>query len=387
MKILLVILLIIVFAAAVAILFDVVPLVLDMFWRIKIGTLKDERWFDAACDIALKWSKNGLPTVPKTADKRLTVIDRVKGNYKSDTIQSWQTGSLLLSLNEIAADESEKVAHRYINIETGEWLNFINRVDSAFLAYGILSNPKIDSDSVKPAMDATAKMLFDKFDEFGSIPYSQNSEHRYVDTIGLVCPFLMKYSLVYNDEKAMDIAVALIKEYSEYGLHKDFNVPVHCYDDTSKAPLGLYSWGRGCGWWAVGLEESFKILNETDENCFVEEKLIILKNMLSFADAIIKYQSNNGAFDRNIFAVSGADSSATAMISLFLAYIGKLSRRQEYISAAHKAMTYIYSVTRRSGVVDYSQGDTMGIGFYSQESIVLPATQGFALRTYMLLNK
>jgi unsaturated rhamnogalacturonyl hydrolase len=236
-------------------------------------------------------------------------------------------------------------------------------------------------------MKATAHMLLDEYNKHSSIPYTKNPDHRYVDTVGLVCPFLVKYSLVYDDKKAMEAAVALIEEYENLGLHNEFKTPVHCFDVKTKAPLGLYSWGRGCGWWAVGLAESFRILSETDENSFVKEKVVILKNLLSFSAVMVNYQSENGAFDRNIFAHSGADSSATAMIAYMLAYAGELSKNDAFIMSAHKAMDYICSVTRRDGTVDYSQGDTMGIGFYSTRSLVLPVAQGFALRTYNLLNK
>ncbi len=367
--------------------FDAVPMAIDFFKRIKIGTLRDEEWFNAAADSAVKWSVRGLPVVPKIAGKRFGIVDRIKGDYKSSTIQSWQAGSVLLGVDEIDSYAAAQWAMKFIDPETGEWSEPHNRVDFAYLAYGILSCDGIDRYLIKPAMDSTAKFLIDKFHETGSIPYTSDPNLRFVDTIGLACPFLIKFSLVYNNEEAMKAAIKLIKEYEENGLHPEFSLPVHCFNSKTKAPLGLYSWGRGCGWWSVGLAESFMILNETDPDSYFEEKKTILKNLLTFAKTIVSYQSANGSFDRNVFAHSGADSSATAMISYLLAYAGELTGNAEFTDSARKAMDYIYTVTRRDGVVDYSQGDTMGIGFYSQESIVLPATQGFALRTYMILNK
>ncbi len=387
MKILLVILIIAFAGVLAAISFDIVPFVLNTIGRMKIGTLRGDDWFAAATDTAVRWSEKGLPEVPRVAGQRLTVVDRIKKTYKSETIQSWQTGSVLMCLNEIAPEVAKQSALKHIDPQTGEWISFINRVDSAFLAYGILSNPYIDKEFIKPAMKATAEMLLREYDKYGSIPYTKNSDHRYVDTVGLVCPFLVKFALAYDDKKAMDAAVALIEEYENKGLHSEFRTPVHCFNVKTKAPLGLYSWGRGCGWWAVGLAESFRILNETDENTFVKEKIVILKSLLSFAAVMVKYQNDNGAFDRNLFAPSGADSSATAMIAYMLAFAGELSRNEVFTKSAQKAMDYIFSVTRRDGTVDYSQGDTMGIGFYSTQSLVLPAAQGFALRTYNLLNK
>lgn len=386
MIVLLIVLLVIVLVFIAAISFDLVPYFCDMFGRMKIGSLSEEEWIDSACSVAEKWGEKGVPCVPNAAGKRFTVIDRIKGTYKSGSVSAWQNGSVLLSLNEFNKSLSESLVMKFIDAQTGDWLSFVNRVDTAFLAYAIMSNGNISPSSVKPAMDKTADMLLEKFENTGSIPYSENPKHRYVDTVGLVCPFLIKYALVYDNAQAMKAAISLIEEYSQYGMHEKFGLPVHCFDADTKAPLGIYSWGRGCGWWATGLAECFKTLAETDDESFVDEKIIVLKNLLTFAKTIVKFQSSDGAFDRNVFAPSGADSSATAMISFFLAYAGKISKNEEYTASAKKAMKYIYSVTRRDGTVDYSQGDTMGIGFYSQESIVLPATQGFAIRAYMLLD-
>lgn len=370
----------------VALSFDFVPFFADFFMRIKIGTLKNEEWFLAASAVAKKWCDKGLPVVPRVAGNRLKIVDILQKNFKSETIQSWQMGAVLLSVNEIEPAAGTETIYKYINRETGEWLNLPERVDFAFLAYAFLSNPYTDTDLIKPAMDSMVHILLKKHDETGSIPYSGNTSHRYVDTIGLVCPFLFSYSLIYNNPKAMEAAISLIKEYEEYGIHKEFKVPVHCFDADSKAPLGLYSWGRGCGWWAMGLAESFRVLNQTEADCFTQEKTVVLKSLLTFVKTISVYQQNDGSFDRNIFARSGADSSATAMIAYALAYVGKLSNNSVFTQCAKNAMNYLFSVTRRNGVVDYSQGDTMGIGFYSGESIVLPAAQGFALKTYITLN-
>ncbi len=366
--------------------FDLVPFVRDTLDRRNIGSLKDEQWYYAACDTLKKWSEKGVPAVPTEAGKRLVIIDKIKNKYTEKSINAWQNASVLLALNNTDSYAACDFAEKLYTAEDKCSLFNSNKVDVAYLAYAVMQNDSFDADSLKPIMNAIAAMLLDKFQKYGSVPYCDNSDIRFVDTIGLVCPFLIKYSLVYDNELAMDAAISLIKEYSQSGIHDEFGTPVHCFDVKNKAPLGLYSWGRGCGWWATGLTESFMLLQETDENEFVKEKIIILKELLSFADVISKYQSADGSFDRNLFSHSGADSSATAMLTFFLAYAGKISKNDEYIKSANNGMKYIYSVTRCSGIVDYSQGDTMGIGFYSQQSIVMPAAQGFAVRAYDLLK-
>jgi len=44
-------------------------------------------------------------------------------------------------------------------------------------------------------------------------------------------------------------------------------------------------------------------------------------------------------------------------------------------------------VTRRNGAIDFSQGDTKGIGIYASTFDVMPFTQGLAIRLAQSLNQ
>ncbi|MBQ7595135.1 MAG: glycoside hydrolase family 88 protein [Clostridia bacterium] len=362
--------------------FDVIPYIKNIFGRRGIGCYDDDEWAFHVEKRAVKWLEKGIPVVPRVAGNRLTFIDRLNGSYKADSIGYWQKASLLAAVNktnaEIAADIIYDELAKNTFIES--WAT-----DAASLGYAMLCNESIDKVEIRATVNILAEALIDKFRATGSIPYSQKSRIRFVDTIGLVCPFLIKYAVIYSDNEKLNAAISLIKEYGEYGLHKNFKLPVHCFDPSNKAPLGIYGWGRGCGWWAVGLADSFYALSSSDG--YEEEKRMVLEYYLEFCNTIIKYQCDNGAFDRNVLCFSGEDSSATAMIAMALAYAGKITGKRDYSIAARQAIEYLFTVTRRDGTVDYSQGDTMGVGFYSQASIVVPAAQGFALRAYYILEE
>jgi len=55
--------------------------------------------------------------------------------------------------------------------------------------------------------------------------------------------------------------------------------------------------------------------------------------------------------------------------------------------SAQKALTFLMANTRQDGLVDFSQGDTSGIGFYSTGLIPLPMATAFCLRAYGSLKK
>ncbi len=382
--IVIIILLILILAAVLLVTaFDYVPEIVNMFKRRGIGDFDSpEEWLDKAENRAEQWLVNGIPVVPRDAQKRFVIFDIIKGIYKFKSIQHWQEASVLLAMNEISPESASSFIDEKISqsdfFET-------DRVDIAMLAYAMLENSEADKISIKPQMDTVAQMLLEKFGRLGRIPYSRNEDVCFVDTIGMVCPFLIKYAVVYNNDAALYAAVKIIKDYSEKGVHSELGLPVHCYDIKNSAPLGIYGWGRGSGWWAYGLADSFMQLSRTDG--YLEEKAVILKELLRFADTVLEYQLSSGAFDRNLLSPSGEDSSATSMLAYFFAYAGKLTEKKQYTEAASKALEYIYSVTRRDGTVDYSQGDTIGVGFYSTAAIVVPAAQGFALRAYMMLKE
>ena len=362
--------------------FDIIPFVLDIFRRRGIGSFPSgSEWFAAAKSAAEKWLKNGFPTVPRVVNERLRIIDVLKGEYKVKAIQHWQKASVLLAINEI----SPEYAAEYIKSEIAEMPSEISRIDTAMLAYAAIENGGAVDDSVKKFADKTAQMLMKKFERLGRIPYNTNDDICFVDTVGLVCPFLVRYGIMNKDGSAVKTAVDVIKSFYEKGIHKELGLPVHCYDNSNNAPLGIYGWGRGCGWWAEGLADTFRELSQAEG--FDPEKEFILEKISEFAEAAIRFQCENGAFDRNVLCFSGEDSSATAMLAYFLAYAGRITGNDKYIKSAEKAMEYILSATRRSGIVDWSQGDTIGVGFYSDASIIVPAAQGFALRTYLMLRE
>ncbi|WP_395042734.1 hypothetical protein, partial [Flavobacterium sp.] len=84
-----------------------IVLLLDVFpqfntWqsRIHIGRITNKKDYTLlVANKALKWLKN-TPTIKLTDNKRLIIIDILKGNYKRNAIQHWQEAALVLGLTE-----------------------------------------------------------------------------------------------------------------------------------------------------------------------------------------------------------------------------------------------------------------------------------------------
>ena len=177
------------------------------------------------------------------------------------------------------------------------------------------------------------------------------------------------------------MGVRQITEYDKYGMLKDTSVPCHTYLVDSKIPVGLFGWGRGLGWYAIGLIDSWTALSDSHR-----DKNKLEESVIAFAKMAISFQNENGSWNWIVSVKEArADSSTTATLAWFFANASQIeSIREICLAAKTKALKYLMTVTRRDGAIDFSQGDTKAIGVHSQEFDILPFTQGFALRTLNL---
>jgi unsaturated rhamnogalacturonyl hydrolase len=374
---------------------DMIPLFRDWLGRIKIGKYEDmDIWADDIKKIAVKWLIK-TPKIKVTDNTRLILLDILKGNYTKAAIQHWQQASLLLGLNvflKFNQDISlEKTILTYLDTtfdSKGQWIKKPEYIDVAILAYAVMKLEFIDINKYKPALDTVWKLIKEHKGEDGTIFYRHSTKkYRYVDTVGFICPFLVTYGLRYGKEECVELAVEQIRSYEQYGMHKEYSIPVHAYDFEKKIPLGLYGWGRGLGWYALGLMDSWKELPVNNKYKTELEAYVI-----KFAKAAINFQQDNGSWGWTVTrSESVKDSSTTAILGWYLVNAKEVSgNAEQYLSHSEKAFHYLMGVTRRNGAVDFSQGDTKDIGVYSNHYNLLPFTQGFCIRLandFMRLNR
>ncbi|ENQ3078073.1 glycoside hydrolase family 88 protein [Bacillus sp. WLY-B-L8] len=370
---------------AIIILIDLVPICKAWISRIKIGRYTNQNvWNQSITNIGVKWL-NKTPKIKVTDNTRLIAIDMLKGNYTERAIQHWQEAALLLGLAEyLKCNDDKEVKHEITKFldskfdRNGQWINKPQYVDGAILAYAVMKLNFVDIDTYKQALDTVWEMIQGHIGEDGTVQYRKFMKHyRYVDTIGFICPFLVSYGVRYKKAECINLAVKQIKEYEQYGMLKQYNIPCHAYDLKSKTPLGLYGWGRGLGWFAIGLIDAW---NELPENS--EYKYELEESVKRFAKAAQGFQQNNGNWNWMVTrAECTPDSSTTATLCWFMLQAAKIEEiSEECLKSGEKAIHYLMKVTRRNGAVDFSQGDTKDIGVYSMRFDILPFTQGFCIR-------
>lgn len=381
--------LVIILAVVLAVLaYDFFGTAANWFGRIKIGSAAEDEWTEITRGVILKWLDNGVPKVEKNEKSRLKLIEKIKDGKKVSSIAYWQTAAVIKAAGMMESCPPQKIqrlAEEYIDIFTGEWKTPPERVDCAMLAYELLQCSAVNNKSIEPAMTYVAEMLANSAKKYGTVPYNENAaDVRFVDTVGMICPFLIKYALEYDKPEFIDLAVNQIKAYRENGFDERTDVPFHCYNEETAAPLGICGWARGCAWWTLGVVDSLKTLLECKGRN--SEKALLLKLSAEALDLMNKYRREDGSYGRMIFVNSLEDSSAAAMLAYCNMYMYSLVKSEAYKKSAEATVDHLRTCTRRSGVIDYSQGDTMGIGYYSDSLSVMPAAQGFAVAADIMLK-
>lgn len=337
----------------------------------------DDKWKKAILHKALSWTRK-TPTVKVTDNNRYLLLDVLQGKYRSNTIQSWQIGALLLGLSHMKTPECNaevKKAIETIIDRKGMFVRKPTNVDCGLLSYAILKNS--DPQLVKPAMDYAAELIKNHIASDGMISYVNDltSDERYVDTLGLVCPFLALYASVYHIPEYSQLAIEQLRQFSGYGLEPCFLLPNHAYSTVRKLPLGVYGWGRGVGWYILGLIDTYQ---ELDEN---EDKLWLRNQIRNVADKYRTFQRQDGGFGFIVQMQYGYDSSVTAVMAYFYRKCAELFNEDQYADIANRCIKKLRSVTRITGAIDWCQGDTKGIGVFAQTYDIMPFAQGITLRS------
>ena len=353
----------------------------EQYSHFHMGRWKDvPEWRNAVKRKCKKWAIH-TPILYIKNDNRYVLVDRFFKNKSKRMVQSWQKAGCLLGI-ESTNDykrEIEKIRYQLLDNE-GNWRTPVNKVDYAMMAY-ILLRTATNKQTVKPAMDSMILCIEDNLNADGMISYSAGkiSRRRYVDTLGFVCPFLALYGKVYNKPEYITMAMQQISLFREKGMLR--GLPVHCFSSEDDYPIGIYGWGRGTGWYALALIDTYM---EVEDQYYKENLLEWIREL---AEKLGQLALEDGGFSTILPAKNRYDSSATAILGYFLACYGVHHSDEKAIICARRCRTRLMQVTKKSGIIDQCQGDTLDIGIFSQRFSWMPFVQGIALRLDSELKK
>lgn len=361
-------------------------------WQSRIGTGRwndKVSWRNKILAKSLQWLTN-TPTIKLTDNNRLIAFDMLKGNYKRNAIQHWQQAALLLGLVEAYERTSDSKIKMQIDRfvaskidRSGDWKRTPQEVDGVILAYAIM---KADRENrFRPAYDAMWQLIENLIGDDGTVQYRKSmKDYRYVDTIGFICPFLVRYGVTFGNDAAIALGCRQIEAFNQNGMHHRQFIPCHTYSTKAGMTSGLYGWGRGLGWYAIGLIDAWNELPADHR-----QRPMLTESVKKFAGAAIHFQQPYGGWTWLVTNANATpDSSATATLAWFLVNAAAIDDiKSDCIKSYGKALQHLMKVTKRDGAIDLSQGDTKDVGVYSTQFGILPFAQGFALRTAFLEPK
>jgi len=214
----------------------------------------------------------------------------------------------------------------------------------------------------------------------GTIPYRgvSNNGLRFVDALAMMCPFLAQYGALFDRPEAIDLSVTQLTAFIEHGVDKQTGLPFHAYDpSTGNTPVELLGWGRGTGWYAIGLIDTLGELPHGSENRATFEK-----TATRLVDVILRFQRADGGWGSLItYSESKYDSSATAFLVYFLqrATEEQLVAESVVREPVQRAIESLKDHTRADGTVDFSEGDYMGLARMSQRYAPSAFSQGMLI--------
>lgn len=187
-------------------------------------------------------------------------------------------------------------------------------LDDAFSGMALIDLHQITGEEkYKAAADQiVAYLMTHERDGAGSLPYRPEQKNNYIfaDAIGLVCPFLCKYSSTYGDMNAMNLAVTQIQNFIQFGMDDKTGLPYHGYQYDSGIKYGIIGWGRAAGWLMIGMSESLAYMDTTRPSYET-----IKQAYRRLVDKVEAYQLEGGLYSWQLGAKDGpVDTSATAMI-------------------------------------------------------------------------
>ena len=249
---------------------------------------------------------------------------------------------------------------------TGGFKEGIQTVDQCMVGYSLLGyTDSTHTIEIHQAIKSLHTFLVEKHVKSanGLIPYrSIRASLMYVDTLGMICPFLARYGSLHGVKSSQDLAFLHLDEFYRNAVDVKTGLPFHAYDENYGVGIGLRGWTRGVGWYCLGLVGTIEWLPADSR-----ERAVLEGYLREIMSAVVKYQKKNGCWSWEICnMVAPDDTSGTAMIGYSMirgCELGILDK-STYESNCYDVVNGILTYVNSQGKVFGTLGECRGIGKY-----------------------
>jgi len=242
----------------------------------------------------------------------------------------------------------------------GNFVFTVDKVDQASYGLVALELYKIyEQDKYKNLADSMWEFIFDNYkSNNGFVLYRKGQLVWLNDMIGLVLPFLIKYYECTNNKVCLAVAREQLEYYIKYGTDTETYMPAHGINLINNVKTGSINWGRGIGWYFLGLKEFYEL-----DGSFEKEYLCL-------TNTLMKLKNKDGLWSHFPGSSDYFDASSTTM---FLYCMPK------ELHTIEDVLTKMDRYISKNGYVLQTSGDTYGANSYSKTFGKSELTQGMML--------
>lgn len=280
-------------------------------------------------------------------------------NYPRAYLMYGISDYLIKTKNEVKLAELKHYFDKYYISDNGQSRFIINKVDQAVFGIVALNLYSIyQEDKYKIFASIIFEFIFANYSKNKIVLYRENTMNELNDTIGMIVPFLVRYYEFLKNPLALEIARNQLAFFVEYGTDRNTYLPSHGINRTSGIKVGSSNWGRGIGWFFIGLKDFYEISGEFKEQYFgLCNTVLQLKNN---EDLWGQFPGSDDTFD--------ASSSTLVIYSL---------PTEEYNT--HKVLNLLSKYISKEGFILQTSGDTERPNSYSKAYGKSELSQGVLL--------
>lgn len=200
-----------------------------------------------------------------------------------------------------------------------------------------------------------------------------------VDTLGMIPDFCYHYAELFNDPEMAAVADRLLDFTEERCMDPESGLPFHAYSLETGCPGGSSTWGRGVGWYLLGLTAR------------AERDAAWRDRLLQVFKLVFQTQDADGFLWDDLAEQNHIDSSPTCMAALCLAKCLDLElfppeQSVELAGWLNGCISALLSSVNEAGEVLNCSGECGGAGVYSQK-FGNYFSQGYTLMLFQMLEQ
>lgn len=213
----------------------------------------------------------------------------------------------------------------------------------------------------------------------GLVIYWPPEKEILVDTLGMIADFCFQSESVFGDKELSAIAAEQLSFTEAHCIDPESGLPFHAYSLETGCPGGSSTWGRGVGWYLLGLTAR------------AERDAAWRDRLLQVFKLVFQTQDADGFLWDNLAEQNHIDSSPTCMAALCLAKCLDLElfppeQSVELAGWLNGCISALLSSVNEAGEVLNCSGECGGAGVYSQK-IGNYFSQGYTLMLFQMLEQ